>query len=155
MDLNNAKYRKYVERLNKDPNNSIYAYKVKKYSSQSSQQGGRNETQEIVSKIDKMLSNTQRGGNQEVEQIKNTFTLLQTQIEKLALEKKTVLQRDEQYNQEKAVYEEQKKYLELLINEYAKGVRRLKELLGVQGQEQVEEQEQGQPQGQEQVEQAD
>ena len=34
MDLNNAKYRKYVERLNKDPNNSIYAYKVKKYSSQ-------------------------------------------------------------------------------------------------------------------------
>jgi len=150
MDLNNAKYRKYVERLNKDPNNSIYAYKVKKYSSQSLslQQGGRNETQEIVSKIDKMLSNTQRGGSRDVEQIRETFTLLQTQIERLALEKKNVLKKDAEYNQEKTRYDEEKKKLDNLINEYEAGLGRLTSLLGEQEQEQ--EQEQGQEQGQEQ-----
>jgi hypothetical protein len=56
----NEKYRKYLERLRNDPHNSVYAHKVRKYAPLN---GGSN-TQQLVDKINKMLSNvSQKGGN--------------------------------------------------------------------------------------------
>lgn len=140
MDLNNAKYRKYVERLNKDPNNSIYAYKVKKYSSQ---KGGHDETHAIVSKIDKMLSNTQRGGEpKSIDEVRRVFGTFQQRIEKLIADKDANTSKNNQfdaekarYEAEKAEYEEQKKTLETLITAYENEMENLNRLLGEGGED--------------------
>lgn len=83
MDLNNAKYRKYVERLNKDPNNSIYAYKVKKYSSLAG--GSCDRVKEVVTKIDNMLANAQHGGTLEEDEYHDAQELQNGQEHEQAL----------------------------------------------------------------------